>query len=182
MKRKKISSKKRKNKSKKKIEEKKREELKLEEIKEIKKTEDEEEFFEEPVRQISSSQEISAPILERIIQRETSAPSIEFNQELAEERGERRTDYSLNPNQLNYLPAARQEGEEKKYETDFVPPVLSRREISARELRQDFLKPQNEAQGNKTNEAWLNEVDFIEEERKLPFEEKQKKYKRFRLR
>jgi hypothetical protein len=165
-----------------------KEESKLEEeIKEIKKEvkkieEDEEDFFEEPVRQIPVSAEAEAPVLERIVQRETSNTIIETNQERAEEN-KKRIDYSPNSNQPNYgFQRNTAEDEERKYETNFAPPVLSRREISPREIRQEFLKPREENIDNNINEQLLNEIEFVEEERRLPFEEEQKKYKRLKLR
>jgi len=182
MKKIKKNSKKRK---KKKFEEKKEETKLEEEVKEAekeieKKAELEEDFFEEPIRRIPISAETSSPVLERIIQREIPNPIIETTQE-REEINERRIDYSPTT-QTNYGFERRRENEEKKYESNFVPPVLSSRE-TLNAIRPEFLKSQTEtwtpARGN--NQEFI-ESEFIEEERKLPFEEHQKKYKRTRLR
>jgi len=154
------------------------EETKLE--KEVKNAE-EEEFFEEPVRQISISEEIKAPVLERVIERQIPIQN-QFEIQLPEETRERRIDYSPVSNEPNYsFTRTTTEEEEKKYETNFVPPVLTRREIQEREIRQEFLKPPAEDWGNRIDESLLNEIGFLEDERKLPFEE-QKKYKRLKLR
>jgi len=146
------------------------------------KEEIEQDFFEEPVRQISISTETKAPVLERIIQRQMPIENpVEIEQQ-RETRGERRIDYSPVSNEPNYGFARNTEDEEKKYESTFVPPVLTRMEISGNEMRQEFLKPQNETLGNKINENWQSiDIDIVEEETRLPFEE-QKKYKRFKLR
>ena len=167
----------------KKSEEKKEESRLEEEIKEVKKAEKEieQDFFEEPVRQIPMIAETGAPVLERIIQRETIQTQI--SAETEPERNEKRIDYSPNSNQPNYgFQRNAAESEEKKYETNFVPPVLSRREMPFNATRQEFLKPPAETWSSKINESQLNEIEFIEEERKLPFEEQQKKYKRFKFR
>jgi len=179
-------SKKRKEKSKKSEEKESRLE---EEIKEVKKeekeiernAEQEDDFFEEPIRQIPISAEIGAPVLERIIQKNAPIDNpIEIEQ--PRERGERRIDYSPASNQPNYgFARNREENQEKKYESTFVPPVLSRREISGNEMKQEFLRPQGEAWNNRTNEHQLENVDVMEQETRLPFEE-QKKYKRHKLR
>jgi hypothetical protein len=167
----------------KKIIQKNKEEIKISEIeKEVKKAEEEikndEEVFEEPIRQIPLS--AGAPVLERIIQREAPAQIIEASRE-SEQKEEKKIDYSPD-SQSNYGFERSREDEGKKYESSFTPPVLSRREISTREMKQNFLNPQNERFENRMNETQLNEIDFIENEKKLPFEEQQKKYKRFRLR
>jgi len=178
---KKDSKKKEKKKSKK--PEEKKEETKLEqEIKQAEKAiEIEQDSFEEPLIQIPISTETKAPVLERIIQKAEQAPIQEFtNQE--QERGERRIDYSPVSNQPNYgFERHSDEEQEKKYESTFVPPVLSRREIFGNEMKQEFLRPQEEIWSNRRNEQQLEEIDIMEKETKLPFEE-QKKYKRVKLR
>ncbi len=124
--------------------------------------------------------EAKAPVLERIIQREIPSPIMEIEPE-RREANERRIDYSP-ATETNYGFERREENnEEKKYESNFVPPVLSRREMPTNAMRQEFLKPQSENWSNRMNEPQLNEIDFIEEETRLPFEE-QKKYKRAKLR
>jgi hypothetical protein len=171
------------SKKKRKKSEEKKKESKLEEgIKEVKKAEKEieQDFFEEPVRQIPIA-EIGAPVLERIIQRETI--STQISAETEQEKNEKRIDYSPNSNQPNYgFQRNTEKDEEKKYETNFAPPVLTRREMPSNATRQEFINPQAETWSNKINESKLNEIEFIEEERRLPFEEEQKKYKRFKLR
>ena len=98
-----------------------------------------------------------------------------------EEREERRIDYSAQ-NQPNYgFERNTKDKEEKKYESSFVPPILSRREISGSEMKQEFLRPREETWQKGTNEQQLGEIDVIREKARLPFEE-QKKYKRHKLR
>jgi len=167
----------------KKSEERKEEKLE-EEIKEAEEEIEEGEIFEEPVRQIPTITEISAPILERIIQRQPSEMqnTIEPEQPEREMREERRIDYTVT-NEPNYGFARNtEEDEEKKYETTFVPPVLTRREFSEEGMRREFLKPSENVWNTQSNERQLSEVDFIEQETRLPFEEQQKKYKRTKLR
>lgn len=150
----------------------------LEAEKEIEEQTESEDNFFEPIRTIPISAEISAPVLERIIQRETPIDSsVEIESPREEER---RIDYSAQ-NQPNYgFQRATGENEEKKYESTFVPPVLSRRgELDA--IRPKFLKPPTETWTPTRENNEFIESEFIEEERKLPFEE-QKKYKRFKLR
>ncbi len=140
-----------------------------------------EDFFEESIRQIPISTEIKSPVLERIIQRQEPAPIQEFTNQQEEAREEVRINYSP-INEPNYSFARnKEEDEEKKYETNFVPPVLTRREFSP-EIRREFLKQPENVWGNQTNEPQLDEIGFIEEETRLPFEEQQKKYKRAKLR
>jgi hypothetical protein len=177
MKRKKINSKKKT----KKFGEKKEESRLEEEIRAVKKTEKEieQEFFEEPIRQIPIA-EMRAPVLERIIQRENISTQISVETE--PEKNEKRIDYSPAANSNYGFSRNTTKDEEKKYETNFVPPVLSRREMPSNVMRQEFINPQGENWGNKIHESQLNEIEFIEEERRLPFEEEQKKYKRFKFR
>lgn len=157
---------------------------KLEE--EIKKAEEEveEDFFEEPVRQIPTITEVSAPVLERIIQRQPleMQNTIETGQPERETREEGRINYTAT-NEPNYGFARNtEENEEKKYETTFVPPVLTRREFSEEGMRREFLKPSENVWAPSQDERQLSEIDFIEQETRLPFEEQQKKYKRTKLR
>ena len=142
---------------------------------------EQQEFFEEPVRTIPVSADTS-PVLERIIQsQEPIMPMQQFTNQ-QEEREERRIDYSAQ-NQPNYgfQRNSDEEQEEKKYESSFVPPILSRREISGSEMKQEFLRPREETWQKGTNEQQLGEIDVIREKARLPFEE-QKKYKRHKLR
>jgi len=141
----------------------------------------EQEFFEEPIRTIPISIETSSPVLERIIQRQEQMPVENFTNQ-QEERGERRIDYSPATNQPNYGFQRNTEQEEKqKYESSFVPPVLSRREMSGSGMRQEFLHPQNETWQGGRSEAQLEGIDILENETRLPFET-ENKYKGFRLR
>ena len=180
--------KKKKTKEKAKQEEKLEEEIKAAE-KEIEKTEAEPEFFEEPIRQIPISTE-TAPVLERIIERQTQEqiiPPEDFaNREKAEQSRERRVDYSPVSNQPNYgfQRDATEENREKKYESAFVPPVLSRREIFREEMRQEFLHPQQEIQNKEkgTDETLLEGIEILKQDMKPMFGEEEKKYKRHRLR
>jgi len=195
MKNNKTSSKKKEKKKKiKKSEEKKKEETKLEEEvkdaeKEIEKEHENEqqpEFFE-PVRQIPISTE-TAPVLERIIERQTQEqiiPPEDFaNREKAEQSRERRVDYSPVSNQPNYgfQRDATEENREKKYESAFVPPVLSRREIFREEMKQEFLRPQQEVQNKETDETLLEGIEILKQDMMPMFGEEEKKYKRHRLR
>lgn len=142
-------------------------------------SESKQEFFEEPIRQLPISSSSNAPVLERIIEREIPNPIIEQPIQAREETNERRIEYSPTKD-TNYNSERIVEGEEKNYESVFVPPVLSRREES-NTVRPEFLKPQSEAwtQVRRDDNQFI-ESEFIEEERKLPFEE-QKKYKRTKL-
>jgi len=149
---------------------------------EEKEIEDEEEFFEEPIKQIFPSIEISAPILERIIQREVPVQPLIETEQTGREADEKRINYSPT-NEPKYGFVRRTEEKEKKYETNFVPPVLTRRELfSEGGMRREFLKPSENIWSNQSNEQQLNEIDFVEQEARLPFEEQQKKYKRAKLR
>ena len=164
-----------------------KEETKLEE--EITKAEEEieesrEEFFEEPVRQLPISSQTSAPVLERIIENQTPAEipvESSFSTEQREAREQPAVNYApANEPQYGFRRTER-EDKEKKYETNFVPPVLSRREFSQEGIRREFLKP-SENVWNPSSEQQIDEIDFIEQEARLPFEEQQKKYKRTKLR
>jgi len=152
-----------------------------EEIKEAEK-EIEQDSFEEPTRTIPIQTETSAPVLERIIQRQEQVEPIQQFTNQREERRERRIDYSPASNQPDYgFERATEENEGKKYESTFVPPVLSRREIQTEGMRQEFLRPSGETGTNENRQNQLEGIDILEEETRLPFEE-QKKYKRFKLR
>jgi hypothetical protein len=143
---------------------------------------DEETFFEEPIKQIFPSIEISAPILERIIQREVPVQPLIETEQTGREEDKKRINYSPT-NEPKYGFVRRTEEKEKKYETNFVPPVLTRRELfSEGGMRREFLKPSENIWSNQSNEQQLNEIDFVEQEARLPFEEQQKKYKRAKLR
>ncbi len=152
-----------------------------EEIIKIEKQIKEEDFFEEPVRQLPISAESSAPVLERIIQREIPTPIVEQQAERETAGNESRINYtSANEPQYGFQRNTAND-EEKKYETNFVPPVLSRREFSA-DMKREFLKSPEQAWGSKADEQGLEEINFMEEKRRLPFEEQQKKYRRAKLR
>ncbi len=151
-----------------------------EEIREAEKEiENEIDFFDEP-RTIPIQQEVKAPVLERIIQRETPMP-VPIEPQGEEREEEKRINYSVNEPQYNFARNAK-EDEEKKYETNFVPPVLTRQEFSEEGMRREFLKSPEQAWQNQGNESQLSDLDFIESETRLPFEEQQKKYKRAKLR
>ncbi len=155
-----------------------KEETKLE--REIKEAENEikgEETVErqEAIREFLPVTEIKAPVLERIMQRQAPIQPVVGEQR---QENERRIDYSVN--QPNYTARNTTEEDERKYETNFVPPVLTRRDFTDNSMRREFLKPQERVWGN-IDESELNEVEFFEEERKLPFEE-QKKYKKYKFR
>ena len=184
-----------KSRKKEKLEEKKQEELE-EEIKiaekEIKEGENvEEESFSEPIRQLPISNE-SAPVLERIIQRQeqTMPTQIEFNNQERENR-ETRITYSPTSNAPNYgfQRNITDESEDRKYEdtmTRVPPPVLSRREIFRDETRQQFLKPtanpwQEQGQRQMQEDREARDIELINQDLRLPFEE-QKKYKSNKLR
>ena len=181
MKKTKSLSKKKTKKSGQKKERAKPEETKLEEeIKEAEK-EIEQDSFEEPARTIPIQTETSAPVLERIIQRQEQMPVEQFANQ-REERRERKIDYSTASNQPDYgFERTTQENGQKKYESTFVPPVLSRREIQTEGMRQEFLRPSGETGTNENMQNQLVGIGIIEQETRLPFEE-QKKYKRFKLR
>ena len=99
-----------------------------------------------------------------------------------EAREEAKINYSPT-NEPNYgFARNKEEDKEKKYETNFVPPVLTRREFSTENMRREFLKSPEQTWNSQTNEQQLDDIDFIQEETRLPFEEQQKKYKRARLR
>jgi len=190
MKKIKKASKKKENKKTKKTKEKAKQEEKLEEEikaaeKEIEKTEAEPEFFEEPIRQLPIT-EVKAPVLERIIetQPEQQIPTESFTDRINRtEREERRIDYFPASNEPNYsFQRNREENEEKKYESNFVPPVLSTREIFRQERRQEFLRPQQEVQSQREEETLLEGIELLKQDMKLPFEQEQRKYKRHKLR
>ena len=142
-------------------------------------SESEQEFFEEPIRQIPISTS-GAPVLERIIEREIPNPVIEQPIQAREETNERRIEYSATTDTNYGFETRRENSDEKKYESSFVPPVLSRRE-ELNAVRPEFLRPQTETwTPTRTNNDEFIESEFIEEERKLPFEER-KKYKRTKL-
>ncbi len=154
----------------------------IEAEKEIRNEEPEETFFDEPITRLPIQERTNAPVLERLIQRQEQIIPEEFinQQEQRNDREERRIDYSPTSNQPNYGFQRNTNDEEKKYESTFVPPVLSRREIQGDGMRQEFLRPQTETWQNRTSEQQLENIDIIEQETKIPFEE-QRKYKRHRL-
>ena len=121
-----------------------------------------------------------APVLERIIQREIPVQSSQIEIEQRERTDDRRVDYAPVSNAPNYGFArntANTDDDERKYETAFVPPVLSRVE-TARNMRQEFIRPQTGI-WNDGNEQ-QTDIEFMQTETKLPFEEQQKKYRRFK--
>jgi hypothetical protein len=130
--------------------------------------------FEDRIIELPS-EEVKAPVLERTIRQEPMP--VDFREFSREETGER-IEYAPT-NEPNYNFARTPEDEEKKYETKFVPPVLTRRQFLA-DMREE-LKPQNEAWSSKTNEKETITTDNLEEQRRLPFEQ-QRKYKRHKLR
>jgi hypothetical protein len=142
------------------------------------------EFFE---TQIKPSASAKAPVLEKIMQSEefSQIPDIiETSQrEIKNEMDEGRGNYASSSNTPKYL-SGRTENidENKKYESNFVPPVLKNREIPSHSLRQEFSNQSNERWRNQASEQKMNEIDFIEHERRLPFEEAREKYKRVNLR
>ncbi len=189
MKDKKASSNKKESRKAKKPKEKKEETKLEEELKEAEreikdKPSTEQEFFEEPVRQLPIT-EAKAPVLERIIQNQEQIISTEdFNERNDRiEREERRIDYSpvSNAPDYSFQRSAREENKDKKYESSFVPPVLSRREIFKDETRQEFLRPAANPWREHEQQEETNEIELLSQELKLPFEE-QKKYKRHKLR
>jgi hypothetical protein len=181
MKNKKTNSKKIRQRRKKKQKKHKQKEGELEE--EIKKIEEEikeENFFEEPIREISIPAEIKAPVLERIIEKQIPPMQNQFETQPEPEINQRRIDYSPFPKEPAYNFTRTTEDEEKKYETSFIPPVLTKKEVLEKEIKQEFLKPPTESWSNKIDESRLSEIEFVKEETGLPLEE-QKKYKKLKI-
>jgi hypothetical protein len=173
--------------SKKKKEKKKEaEEEKLEE--EIEKAEKEIEKEEmggrrEQIKEFLMPAEVKAPVLERVIIREPVIPTQnQFEMQQKERTEERKIDYGIS-NEPKYSAGRdiQTEQEEKKYETTFIPPVLTRRETQGRE---EFFRQTKTAWGEakQINET-PQQFEALETTRKkLPFEEEQKKYKRVKFR
>lgn len=180
MKKKKIYSKKKKKKIKK---EKPKEESEIEEeIKEAEKEIEKKDIIErEGIKEFLLPTEVKAPVLERIaIQRPIEEPPIIPEIDLTEKSGrERRIDYSSVSNEPKYTSEIGR-GEEKKYETTFIPPVLTRREISNRE---DFFRPREDTWGEaKQISETPQQFEIMDTTgRRLPFEEEQKKYKKVKF-
>ena len=148
-------------------------EIVLEEIKE------EKNIDERSIREFLPLIETKAPILERIAIQETPA----FNQSRTEQEEttrETKPDYTTS-NEPKYSTGREIEQEERKYETTFIPPVLTRREISG--SREDFFMPKEDTWGEvrAINETPQEFETMHDEKRRLPFEEEQKKYKRIKF-
>lgn len=185
MPKKKTNSKSKNSKSKKKIE------IKIDESileKEIKETEKEEEKEEVESRQeefnefIESSPKIasSSPVLEKVRAIE-KVPEIELPQVQQDKTETRRINYVIS-NEPKYSTLRREEDpDEKKYESVFIPPVLSRREIRA-SMRQEFLSPTERLMADENNPSLrFIEWENFDDAARLPFEKNEKKYKKFRL-
>ncbi len=152
-------------------------EKEVEEVEE--KKEDEQKEFNEF---IESSPQVTAkaPILEKVramerIQ-EIELPSAK------QETTERRIDYVAKSNAPKYSVFGRTgEEEEKKYESVFIPPVLSRREMRATRTH-ELLRPSEQMLTDENNPSLqFVEWENFEDSAGLPFEKQEKKYKKFRL-
>ncbi len=159
-----------------------KEERKISEIeKEVKKAEKEIEeeksgIREERISEFPAPMNVKAPVLERIASQQIMETPAERNmQEISEEK---KIDYAAS-NEPKYSTGRIRE-EERKYETSFIPPVLAREESMGR--RQEFLRPTERTtwEGHDRDSQFV-EAGSIEQERLLPFEGEQKKYKKVRL-
>lgn len=161
----------------------KKEEKKISEIeKEVGQAEKEikEERAEKTEKRISeflTLNNVKAPVLERIASQQRTENQAETEQQNRTRR-EGKIDYSAS-NEPKYG-AVRIKKEEKKYETSFVPPVLTRNEPIGR--RQEFLRPTETSTWDRQNSqgSQFIETGTIAHGR-LPFEGEQKKYKKVRF-
>lgn len=118
--------------------------------------------------------ESKAPVLERIASQTQIQIPIELQKEITEEK---RINYSSNEPQYN---TAKEETEEKNYETAFIPPVLSTRRTS--EQNNFFIPRENtwgEAGQIRETPEQFETMEGIQG--RLPFEEEQKKYKKVKF-
>lgn len=69
--------------------------------------------------------------------------------------------------------------DEKKYESEFKPPIL--RQTESRRLRQEILTPQREIGVQEIEDASRIETNILEQKRKDPFEVEEKKYREVKL-
>ena len=132
------------------------------------------EFRESPV-----STETRAPVLERI---RTQVPIREERNIPQDETQEKRINYTVSNEPKYSTITTSVEREEKKYESSFTPPVLTKRNMQVPE-RQNFLKPSDTLWMDRGNSAEQSiDTDSPEERAGLPFENEQKKYRRFKIR
>jgi hypothetical protein len=133
---------------------------------------------ENNIRELLITKEIKAPVLERIANQE-EIPSFNQFETPQRETEERRIDYSVS-NEPKYSAGITEQEQERKYETNFIPPVLNQREIIGRE---EFFKPMRSAW--ETTEQMAETPGHFErfetERKRLPFEEEQKKYKKVKF-
>jgi len=131
---------------------------------------------EENIKNFLISEEVKAPVLERIANQETFLSSSRFEpQQKKEIEEERKMDYAIS-NEPKYSAGTTSLQEEKKYETTFIPPSLTQRETPERE----FFMPMKSAweEAKQISETPEQFGMFESKRKKLPFEEEQKKYKR----
>lgn len=122
--------------------------------------------------------EVKAPVLERIAtQRPIEEPSIILPEQTEDEK---RIDYAVS-NEPKYSTGREIEQEERKYETTFIPPVLTRREISGG--REDFFRPREDTWGEvkQINEIPQQFETMRTTGERLPFEAEEKKYKKVKF-
>ncbi len=138
----------------------------------------EQEFRETPSPQIETTSR--APVLERI---ETPAINLEENLPQQTENQEERQEINYVQNQPKYADTAGQERTEKRrYESSFQAPVLEPQRTETN--RGNFLMRGNEPrlQQEQNSEDRTMETPTMENERRLPFEQEQRKYKKVNFR
>ncbi|MCX6747260.1 MAG: hypothetical protein NTU63_03970 [Candidatus Pacearchaeota archaeon] len=158
-------------------------EKKVEEKNEEEEIEEEFNEFKEFVPQVAPQIATRSPVLERINRVTQTQQEVEIPNQTAKTEN-KRIDYSTVSNLTNepkYNFSVNDEQEERKYETNFVPPVLSRKDSQS--MRQEFLMPSDRSwkSENSNIDSQSVEWDIFEDIKKLPFETEQKKYKPFRL-
>jgi hypothetical protein len=145
-------------------------EISLEELTKIKN--------ENNIQNFLISEEVKAPVLETIATQESSAINQFESKQKKEIEEERKIDYAVS-NEPKYSAGTTPLEEVKKYETTFIPPSLTQREISGREF---FIPMKSAWEEPKQISETPEEFEVFEMGRKrLPFEEEQQKYKKIKF-
>ncbi len=141
-----------------------------------------EEFgFSQPFTQIETN--FRAPVLEKVQTQRALELNLPMNSNSRPENSENQTgvDYSASTseNEPKYNDFRKTDTSEKKYETNFSAPVLESTRIRGRnqEVLMRGTEPRIETQNNESR----FETETLEQERRMPFEPEQKKYRKVKL-
>ncbi len=115
---------------------------------------------------------LRAPVLTKV---ETPNLEINISSSPMVQTKEKRVDY-ISRNEQKYSDTTITDDlDEKKYESEFRPPIL--RQTESRRTRQEILEPPREAGMQESQDPSLIETNILEQQRREPFETQEKKYR-----